>query len=855
MKNQSNTHGYTKETIVIYKSSLQHRFKNGEDVVLLSQDLSKFLTEILKKQWTACQLDSEQNSCLVALGGFARAELQPHSDLDILILNQATTQSIEYKVERFIQSLWDLGLTIGHQVNTLEATINLASQDLATTSSIMDMCYIAGNIRLSEALAYHIHPTQIWPSKSFFNAKWQEQINRYKKFNSTAYNLEPNIKNGPGGLRDIQMILWIAKRHFGEKDLEQCLQSGLLSEKECNTLKNCQLFLWRVRYALHFVANSSEDRLLFCYQKSVAAMLGFKHQIPEVAIEKFMKSYFQNSKLIRELNELILQYFREKIFYNKQKSIQLLDKDFRLVNNFIEITSVDAFKNKPYLLLKIFDLLYSNSNIKGILSNTMRLLKRDNYLIDSNFREKQFTKNIFLKLLKNKLHVYHILKGMHRFGLLNRYIPEFGNISGQMQYDLFHVYTVDQHSLFVIRNLINFQKENNTFPLCHELFKQLTKPEILFIAALYHDIGKGQNTDHSLLGEKYVDAFCKQHNLIDKDRHLICFLVKHHLIMSHTAQRKDIDDRQVIKDLCQIISDETKLNHLYLLTVADICATNPTLWNSWKDALLKNLFYKVKNQLNIDKEPDESLMITKQKQQALKLLHPLKKENILQLWQNFRDSYFLQYPPQIIVEQTKAILSCSIYPVVLVHPHHSDSGTQVFIYAPVCKSRFTISTTIISNLNLSIVEARVFASKNGYSVDNYIILNENQQKQIANKTLEALKQTLINHLTPPISIPHQIKRKIARRQKQINLKPKITFITNTKKKRTEMLLVTMDRSALLAQISYIFTKYDIEIQNAKISTSGEHVEDTFYISFNNHPLNCQLQNLLKEEITSELTIP
>lgn len=835
-----------KKKLKHFKQKQGKLFRNRAPVVELIHALSDYTQTLVLDYWSQENLTLTNDLCLIALGSFAKKELFPYSDLDLLIICEKP--QFQAKIENFIQALWDIGYKVGHQVTTLSEAVAFATQDLNFISSLMDMRFLASSRSLFDELNYKISISQMWESKQFYKAKWQEQQIRYQKFDSTAYNLEPNIKNGPGGLRDIQMILWISQRHFGERNLNECLYSRLITEEEYNTLYSCRLFLWQVRYALHLIAGAPEERLIFNYQKSLAELLGFSHSESNVAIEQFMKIFFQNIKRIRELNELLLQLFREIIFQQQPPQAQDINIYFQKINGFLEIKKTNAFRRHPQLLLKIFETRYADPTIKGIKATTMRLIRSHNYLIDSSFRRKRQNQKTFLRLLKLTPHTYDILKMMHRFGLLHRFIPEFGNISGQMQYDLFHVYTVDQHSLFVVNNIQIFGNNPVKYPLYHAIYQRIEKKYLLNIAALYHDIGKGHGGDHSLIGSQFVLKFCQLLGINERDANLCFFLVRHHLLMSHTAQRKDIDDPEIIEEFCSIVETERKLNYLYLLTIADICATNPKLWNSWKDVLLRNLYNKALNYFSVNKRTSPEAIITKAKQEALPLLKPLKKDTVLNLWQSLKDSYFLQNPPEIIAEQCRAILNSQSFPIILISPHHSGIGMQIFIYMPICSSRFSITTTLLSNLNLTIVEARISQCKNNFALDNYVILNENAQINISNKILEQLKQRLLNHLTPPISIPNQVQRSMPRRQKQMKLKPYVSFSRDRKKNRTELLLVTIDRSGLLASLSLIFAKQDIDVQNAKISTSGEQVEDVFFISYQNTYLDHEKQTSLKKEI-------
>lgn len=841
-----------KKQLSQFKETLKQRLMSGEEIISLISSLNQHIEAIIVKHWRQHIIPSaNQPISLIALGSLARNELQPYSDVDLLLLTQSPDQ-YQTQIANFIQALWDSGLQVGHQVTDIAHCIALADTELTVISSLMDMRLIEGCAKQFDELRYKLSPTQTWPSKQFFNAKWQEQSKRHKKFDATAYNLEPDIKQGPGGLRDLQMIIWIAHRHYGEQNLAQLFSSQLINDKEYKSLLSCQLYLWRVRFALHLLAGQAQERLVFSYQKNLADCFSFKDKKDELAIEQFMKQFYQHIKIVRELNELLLQLFRERIFKTASIDQQFISHSFFIRNGYLDITEPNAFKKVPRRLLTSFILSYTRSDIIGLSGNSMRLIRNNNYLVDSNFRKDSKINKLFIKILNTPENIYELLRSLHRFGILNRYIPEFANVSGQMQYDLFHVYTVDQHSLFVIKNVADFFNKEKSDLLTYELIQTIAPYYPLFIAALFHDIGKGQGGDHSLIGEKIALRFCQRHKIARAETDIICFLVKHHLLMSHTAQRKDIDDPNVIQQFCDVVQSQNYLNHLYLLTIADIKATNPAIWNSWKASLLKQLYFKAKKQFSITNNSDEASLVQQVKQDALLLLQPIKKELILALWSNIKNSYFLQFPANIIATHTRAILQSQTFPLILIHPHHTGCGSQIIIYMQQCPSRFAITTTIISNSQLSIVEAKISKCKNGFALDSYVVLCEDQQAQLTNKKGEALKQTLLNHLTPPISIPNQIIRQQSRRQKQINLKPKISFIKDHYKSRTELHLVMIDKSGLLATISNIFTALDIEIHNARISTSSEHVEDSFHISYQGKPLSEALEHQLTKALISSL---
>ena len=675
----------------------------------------------------------------------------------------------------------------------------------------------------------------MWTSHDYFFAKQQEQNNRYKKYNETAYNLEPNIKYGPGGLRDLQILLTIGKRHFGIKKLADGIHYGFITDKEYEELIHCQHYLMSVRFALHMLAEKKEERLLFDYQIKLAALLGYQDNSASLAIEQFMKAYFKVIKRTRELNEMLLQWFAETIVHPQTQQLIPLDELFQLSNNYIEVRHLNVFETNPTALLQLFLWIAKCPNISGVRAGTIRLIRQNLYLITQQFRSSTLATDTFMAILKTGNNPYEALQRMSRYGVLGHYLDCFAAVTGQMQYDLFHVYTVEQHTLFVIRNMARFNNENYApnFPLAAQVMSGLPRHEILYLAGLFHDIAKGRGGDHSELGAIEADEFARRHDLIDYDHRLLVWLVRNHLLMSKITQRQDIYDPKTIQQFCTLLPDINYLDHLYLLTVADICGTNPALWNAWKDSLLKELYSSTKQAMHKEKKLfDETTLINKRRQEAIALLlhdgiSPIQIET---LWQDFKGNYFLHESPEIIARHTKAILECKQFPLILIMPHHSLGGTEVFIYMPHRDERFTITTTVLSNQHATIQEASILTCSNQFDLDTYIILDEQNHAFFNEQHTTAIHQALMKHLTDSEPPPPITKRRLSRTQAHFTLTPEITYSEDKERRYTCLLLVTSDRPGLLAQVSQIFLSERIHLHNAKITTAGERAEDMFYIT-------------------------
>ncbi len=577
-----------KKAIRQFREVLDNRFNSGRDIRRLIEDRAWCVDQILQQAWQRFDWGDDADIALVAVGGYGRGELHPYSDVDLLILLDSEDQeSFREPIEGFLTLLWDIGLEVGQSVRSVQQCAEEARADLTVITTLMECRTICGPDSLRQRMLRVTGSAHMWPSKEFFLAKRHEQQRRHAKYNDTEYNLEPNVKGSPGGLRDIQTILWMARRQFGSLNLHALVREGFLVESECSMLASSQEFLWRVRYALHMLAGRAEDRLLFDHQRSIARLFGYEDNDVKLAVERFMQKYYRVVMAISELNDLIIQHFEEVILPCEQPvQIQPLNSRFQLRDGYIEVTHPNVFKRTPFALLEIFVLMAQHPEIKGVRADTIRLLRDSRHLIDDEFRHDIRNTSLFIELFKSSQGIHRNLRRMNRYGILGRYLPEFGHIIGQMQHDLFHIYTVDAHTLNLIKHLrkLNRPEMAEKYPLASKIIDRLPKPELIYIAGLYHDIAKGRGGDHSELGAVDAEAFCQSHQLPLWDTQLVSWLVQNHLVMSTTAQRKDLSDPQVIFDFAQLVGDQTHLDYLYVLTVADINATNPTLWNSWRAA-------------------------------------------------------------------------------------------------------------------------------------------------------------------------------------------------------------------------------------------------------------------------------
>ncbi|OEC55974.1 [protein-PII] uridylyltransferase [Pseudomonas sp. ENNP23] len=858
-----------KKAIRQAKDVLDARFASGRDIRRLVEDRAWFVDQILREAWARFDWSEDADIALLAVGGYGRGELHPYSDIDLLILlDSADHETFREPIEGFLTLLWDIGLEVGQSVRSVDECAEEARADLTVVTNLMESRTIAGPESLRRRMQEVTSSERMWASKDFFLAKRQEQKARHAKYNDTEYNLEPNVKGSPGGLRDIQTILWVARRQFGSLNLHALVKEGFLVESECSMLASSQEFLWKVRYALHMLAGRAEDRLLFDHQRKLAGLLGFHGSDAKQAIEHFMQKYYRVVMAVAELSDLINQHFEEVILRSGENAVaQPLNSRFQLRDGYIEVAHPNVFKRTPFALLEIFVLMAQHPEIKGVRADTIRLLRDSRHLIDDDFRSDIRNTSLFIELCKSPQGIHRNLRRMNRYGILGRYLPEFGHIIGQMQHDLFHIYTVDAHTLNLIKHLrkLKWPELAEKFPLASKVIDKLPKPELIYIAGLYHDIGKGRGGDHSELGAIDAEAFCARHQLPAWDSRLVSWLVQNHLVMSTTAQRKDLSDPQVILDFARLVGDQTHLDYLYVLTVADINATNPSLWNSWRASLLRQLYTETKRALRrgLENPLDREEQIRQTQVAAIDILvrNGIDQDDAEQLWAQLGDDYFLRHTASDVAWHTEAILQHpdGNDPLVLIKEtaqREFEGATQIFIYAPDQHDFFAVTVAAMSQLNLNIHDARIITSTSQFTLDTYIVL-DTAGGSIGNDParIQEIREGLIDALKNPDEYPAIIQRRVPRQLKHFAFPPEVTISNDAQRPVTVLEVIAPDRPGLLARIGRIFLDFDLSLQNAKIATLGERVEDVFFITdADNQPLSDpELCQRLQAAIVSQLS--
>lgn len=836
--------------------ALAERFWNEENVETLVAERARFIDAFLAEIWQHW-FQHNDGLALLAVGGYGRAELHPHSDIDLLILVKKPRAAQE-EIAAFVRLLWDLSLDIGHSVRTLGDCRREAAHDITVATTMMERRHLAGSHRLVAKLDKLLGKRSYWPSKRFFSAKRDEQNERHGQFNDVEYDLEPNIKSSPGGLRDIQTVLWITRRHFAATHDEtngsvgkalattpsELVDSGFLTRLECDWLVDGRQFLWRVRFGLHVLAGRREDRLLFDYQRELATRFGYRDTEGQLAVEQFMHDYYRHVLLLREVNDILLQHFDEAILRaGERPRIEPINERFRLNNSYIEVADEGVFAARPASIMELFVLMANRRSIAGVRAATIRLVRQNLHLIDEDFRNDAQVAEYFLHLLRAPYTLVSQLTRMRRYGVLGRYIPEFGRVIGQMQHDLFHIYTVDAHTMMVIRQMRRFHYPSvqEEFPTIAEAVGQLEKIELLYIAGLFHDIGKGRGGDHSRLGAEDVVAFCRRHGLSDDDTELVAWLVREHLTMSSTAQRKDIADPDVINGFARFVGTETRLNYLYALTVADISATNPTLWNSWRATLMSQLFEGTRAALRrgLDSPAQRSEEAAACRATALAELQSegIAEEVVLERWEGTGDEFFLHHNPSQIAAITKAIVhhDLSEGPLILLldinDQANAQGATEVFLYDRDRDNLFADSVAAIDSADLRIAAARISTSAAAMCLNAYVVLGGNGKPlELSDSSRRRLIESLASAIAAGGVVNNRGSRRISRQLKQFVMPTSVSLETPLDARTSTLRVEASDRPGLLAALGGLFVELGIAVHGARITTLGERVEDVFEIT-------------------------
>ncbi len=811
---------------------LKLNYEQTQDARAVLVERCRQVDAVLKKLWDS--FDFPASMSLAAVGGYGRGELYPASDIDLLILlSQEANSVVQDKLERLIGSFWDIGLEIGHSVRTIQDCLNEAAGDITVQTSLLEARLLTGNNKLfatfQKRLRGNLDPLV------FFEAKRLEQQDRHLRFNETPFSLEPNCKDSPGGLRDLQVIFWIAKAAGYGTTWAELQQNGIITHEGMMQAEGCEAYLRHLRIRLHFMLGRREDRLLFDYQGNLATNYGFTSNEAKRASEQLMQVYYRNAKTVCLLNTILLQNMGAALTPENEQTPQPFDENFQIVGNLLDIRENDLYEREPTLILDSFLIMQESHELSGMTTRTLRALWRAGDRIDPTFRANPINRSNFLKLLQSDRGIIHEFRRMNQLDILGAYLPNFGRIVGQMQHDLFHVYTVDQHILQVLRNIRRFTMSEfaHEYPLCSRIISELERPWILYVAALFHDIAKGRGGDHSELGTVDAKEFCQNHQLTGEDTELIVWLVKNHLVMSQVAQKEDLSDPAVIARFIALVGDVRHLQALYLLTHADIRGTSPKVWNHWKGKLLADLYYMALHHLTRDEAPAAHGVIAERQAEAMRLLRFFALSDTVheRLWKQLDTVYFLRHSAEEIAWHTRS-LHYRIFnhqPVVRARLVQAGQGLQVMVYTQDQPDLFARIVGFFARAGYSIVDAKIHTTAHGYALDSFVVLDiedrDNNREMVAYIEHE-LEQRLLHQMPPDIPSTGRLSRQV----KHFPIKPEVSIRGDEKGTHFILSVTAADRPGLLYRVANTLAEHGANLHTAKITTLGERAEDVFLIS-------------------------
>ena len=816
-----------RESLRSDRAALEQNFlKHGNAARLLAAH-TRLVDRYLRRVWR--QLALPRHIALAAVGGYGRCKLYPRSDIDLLILLDAEPDgALQEKLHRLIGMLWDIGLEVGHSVRTVRQCLD-ESADVTVQTNLLEARLLCGNKDLFRELCESMQ--QRLDLRAFYFAKLQEQRRRHARYAEADYNLEPNLKESPGGLRDLQTVTWIARAAGLGTHWSELARIGLLTPAEARRITRHSTLLATLRARLHYLAKRHEDRLLFDFQTPLAEQLGIGASANRRASEHLMQRYYRAKLAIRQFNTLLLQSLHDHLF-RETPAQRILNERFMVTGTLLEIRDERLFEHTPEAVFELFLLMEQHGELTDPSAKTLRALWRAQRRVDAAFRRSPANRARFMEILRQPQGILHALRLMNQYGILGRYLPAFGRIVGQMQHDLFHVYTVDEHILKVVRNLRRFAVPEHAqeIPLCSRLMGEFARPEVLYIAGLFHDIAKGRGGDHSQLGKKDARAFCAQHQINNADTSLIVWLVENHLILSATAQKQDLSDPEVIAAFAARIRNDRYLVALYLLTVADIRGTNPEIWNAWKAKLMEDLFQLTRRYLSDGKVADQLGEIRRAAADALNL-HALAPDTYQLLWAQLDDSYFLDHAPQEIAWHTR-LLAFKVNPaapIVKARLSRAGEGLQVMVYCPDQRGLFARICNFFARMNYTIVDAKIHTTRHGYALDSFQIMEAVRGETAYRDIMTYIEFELAQQIAQAGPIVVAASGRVSRQLKHFPIDTEVE-IRPDHKGMYVLSLVAGDRPGLLARIALILDRHNIRLHRAKINTLGSRAEDVFWIS-------------------------
>ncbi|MDP3271624.1 MAG: [protein-PII] uridylyltransferase [Limnobacter sp.] len=805
--------------------------------------------EALVALWNAIGMSKQYS--LVAVGGYGRGELFPFSDVDVLILiDQEPDEVNTEKLETFCGSGWDIGLEIGHSVRTPKQCVEEAGKDITVQTALVESRFLAGNSSNFRALNSTLQ--KLLEVKTFFRKKTLELRQRHAKYQETPYSLEPNCKESPGGLRDLHVISWVCRAANLGNSWAEMAKKGLITPFEAAKLRNNERTLKKIRYQLHVTTGRREDRLVYDVQTQLAESLGYRPTAAKRSSEQLMQQYYLAAKAVMQLNTILLQNIELSIFGSNAEPV-VIDDEFQETDSLLDIRDDEVFARNPSAMLRAFIVMQQNPRLKGMSARMLRQLWHSRVKINSDFRKNPVNKALFIEFFKQPQGIVHELRRMNETSILGRYLPVFRKIVGQMQHDLFHVYTVDQHILTVVRNLRRFTMAEHAheYPYCSQLMANFDDHWLLYVAALFHDVAKGRGGDHSVLGEVDARKFCKDHGLNQENTDLVAFLVKHHLTMSNTAQKKDLSDVEVLKEFAALVKTPRNLTALYLLTVADIRGTSPKVWNAWKGKLLEDLYRLTLKYLG-GEAPNRRQMLAEQQAEARRILRLYALSDDVQdkLWAQLDVSYFLRQGPSDIAWHTRHLYwrVDTEQPIVKARLSPIGEGLELLVYTRDEMDLFARICGYFDSKNLSILDAKIHTTSHGYALDSFLIQHDSHH-EFYRETLSLLEAELQDRLIKRQPLEPPVFGRMSRQSRHFPVRPSVDLKPDEKGNQYLLTVSATDRTGLLYSITRLLAQYKVNVQTAKIMTLGERAEDTFLLygqSLNSGKLQIQLEAELLE---------
>ncbi len=837
-------------------------FKKTQAVGKLIKQLSKVTDQLLIQIWNDCGLNND--ATLIAVGGYGRSALFPYSDIDILVLlpsEEDLARAVSKKVEQYVANCWDTGLEIASSVRTVAECISESEQDITVRTSLLEARFLCGKKQLFKEFAKAFEGAM--DPKAFFQAKLAEQIQRHYKYQNTPYSLEPNCKESPGGLRDLQVISWVSKAALLGNTFKDLNEAGLVTQRELTELNRNQRFLETLRANLHLLAERRQDVLVFDLQTALAKTMGIEQESSREASEAIMRRYYWAAKAVTQLNDVLLQNIEALLFPKESKTTRPIpgegNEHFIERQGVLDITDPQLYQKHPDQILRTFLVFAQTSNVKSLSATIFRALYNVRQKMDSKWRADPVNKALFMELLKQPEGVSRAFHLMNRSSVLGRYLPAFRRIVGQMQHDLFHVYTVDQHILMVLRNVRRFMVVEHTheFPFCSSLIAHFEKPWLLVIAALFHDIAKGRGGDHSQLGKADMRKFAKDHGLDKKDTELLVWLVAEHLNMSQTAQKQDITDPDVVKAFAKKVGDERHLTALYLLTVADVRGTSPKVWNAWKGKLLEDLYRATLRVLGGAKPDASSELAQHQEESKAKLrLYGINDEAYEDLWRQLDVAFFLRQDSSDIAWLTRHLYNKanSDQPVVRARLSPIVEGLQVAVYVKDQEDLFARICAYFEKHGFSIWDARIHTTRHGYALDTFQISGSNLVDEGGSyrDIIQLVEFELSAALTNADPLPNPSMGRLSRQSRTFPIQPRVHMVPDERGQYYTLALSASDRTGLLYTISRVLAKHQVSIHTARINTLGERVEDVLLLDAANLGKNPKLQIQLETELLEAL---